>query len=152
MPYASVNRVRIGSDNVLSPIRRQAIIYAKAGLMSIRLLGANFSELSIKIQNFHSRKCIWEYLLRNGGHFVLGEMSYTLTFWHQDNKSHHGEVLYFSGCLNTERAIPYTQNQRGYILFYTWIRHQMETFFALLTICVGNSLLQLAMNPVLSHD
>ena len=26
----------------------------------------------IKIQNFHSRKCIWTYRLRNGGHFVQG--------------------------------------------------------------------------------
>ena len=33
--YASVNRVSIGSDNGLSPFRRQAIIQTIAGLLSI---------------------------------------------------------------------------------------------------------------------
>ena len=55
--------------------RRQAIIWTIAGLLSIGPLGTNFSEILIKIQNFHSRKCIWKYRLRNGGHFVQGEMS-----------------------------------------------------------------------------
>ena len=31
-------------------------------------LGSNFSEIT----TFHSRKCIWKYRLRNGGHFVQG--------------------------------------------------------------------------------
>ena len=35
-------------------------------------LRTNFSEILIKIQNFHSRKCFWKYRLRNGGHFVQG--------------------------------------------------------------------------------
>ena len=42
--YVSVNRVSIGSDNGLSPIRRQAIIQAGAGLLSIGFSGTNFSE------------------------------------------------------------------------------------------------------------
>ena len=37
---ASVNRVYIGSDNGVSPIRRQAIIKTNAGLLSIGPLGA----------------------------------------------------------------------------------------------------------------
>ena len=41
--YASVNRVRIGSDNGLSPIRRQTIIKTNAGLLSIESLKTNFS-------------------------------------------------------------------------------------------------------------
>ena len=40
--YMSVNRVNIGSDNGLSPIRRQAIIWTNAGLLSIKPLGTNF--------------------------------------------------------------------------------------------------------------
>ena len=40
-----MNRVSIGSDNGLSPIRRQAIIYTIAELFSIGTLGANFSEM-----------------------------------------------------------------------------------------------------------
>ena len=40
----------IGSENGLSPDRRQAIIWTNAGLLSIRPLRTNFSENSIKIQ------------------------------------------------------------------------------------------------------
>ena len=50
--YASVNRVRIGSDNGLSPIRHQAIIQTKAGLLLIGPLGTNVNGILIKIQNF----------------------------------------------------------------------------------------------------
>ena len=54
--YASLNRVSIGSDNGLSPIRRQAIILTNAGLLSIGPLGINFSEISIKIRSFSFMK------------------------------------------------------------------------------------------------
>ena len=50
--YASVNRVSSGSDNGLSPIRRQAIIQTKAGLLLIGPLGTNVNGILIKIQNF----------------------------------------------------------------------------------------------------
>ena len=46
--YASVNRVSIDSDNGLSPIRYQAIIWTIAGLLLIEPLGTNFSEILIK--------------------------------------------------------------------------------------------------------
>ena len=53
----SVNRVNIASDNGLSPIRRQAIIWANAGLLSNGPLGTKSSEiLIIKIQTFSSTK------------------------------------------------------------------------------------------------
>ena len=52
----SVNWVSTGSDNGLSPIRRQAIFLTNAGLLSIGPLGTNLSE----------------YRLQNGGHFVQG--------------------------------------------------------------------------------
>ena len=42
-----INRIIIGSDNGLSPIRRQA-----------------------KYKTLRSRNCILKYRLRNGGHFV----------------------------------------------------------------------------------
>ena len=47
--YASVNRVSIGSDNGLSPIRRQAIIYTNAVVLSIGPLGAISSDFLLKI-------------------------------------------------------------------------------------------------------
>ena len=53
---ASVSQVRICSDDGLSPIRRQAIIWTNAGLLSIGPLGTNFSEILTKIQNFSFKK------------------------------------------------------------------------------------------------
>ena len=46
----------IGSDNGLSPGRRQAIIWTNAGILFIRPLGTNFSEISIGIQTFSFKK------------------------------------------------------------------------------------------------
>ena len=46
----------IGSDNGLSPGRRQAITWNNVGLSSIEPLGTNFSEISIGIQTFSFKK------------------------------------------------------------------------------------------------
>ena len=64
------NLTIIGSNNDLSPGRRQAIIWTNAGILIIGHLRTNFSEISIELLQFHSRKCIWKGHLQNGGHFV----------------------------------------------------------------------------------
>ena len=46
----------IGSDNGLSPYRRQAIIWTNAGLLLIGPLGTNFSEILIEILKFSFKK------------------------------------------------------------------------------------------------
>ena len=46
----------IGSDNGLSPGRRQAIIWTNAGILLIRSLGTNFNEILIGIQTFSFKK------------------------------------------------------------------------------------------------
>ena len=46
----------IGSDNGLSPSRRQAIIWTNAGILLIGPLGTNFSEIVIKIYTFSFKK------------------------------------------------------------------------------------------------
>ena len=46
----------IGPDNGLSPGQRQAIILTNAGIMLIRPLGTNFSEIFIEIQIFSLKK------------------------------------------------------------------------------------------------
>ena len=46
----------IGSDNGLSPGRCQAIIWTNAGILLIRPLGTNFSEILIKITTFSFKK------------------------------------------------------------------------------------------------
>ena len=54
--YASVNYAIIGSDNSLSPIRCQAIIWTNAGIVSIGSLGTNFSEIWMAINIFSFTK------------------------------------------------------------------------------------------------
>ena len=46
----------IGSDNGLSPQRRQAVIWTNAGILIIGPLGTNFSEILIEIQTFSLNK------------------------------------------------------------------------------------------------
>ena len=46
----------IGSDNGLSPGRRQAIIWNNAEILLIGPLGTNFSQVLIRIQTFSSKK------------------------------------------------------------------------------------------------
>ena len=46
----------IGSDNGLSPGRRQAIIWTNAGIVLIWTLGTNFSEILSKIHAFSFKK------------------------------------------------------------------------------------------------
>ena len=50
------NLTIIGSDNGLSPDRRQAIIRTNAGILLIGPLGTNFSEILIGIQTFSFKK------------------------------------------------------------------------------------------------
>ena len=46
----------IGSDNGLSPGRRPAIIWTNAGILLIRTLGTNFSEILSEIRAFSFKK------------------------------------------------------------------------------------------------
>ena len=50
------NLTIIGSDNGLSPDRRQAIIWNNAGIYLIGPLGTNFSEILIEILTFSFMK------------------------------------------------------------------------------------------------
>ena len=59
-----MNRVDIGSDNGLSPGRRQAIIWPNAGILLIGPLGINFSEIIIEMTAFSLKKM-----------YVVGEMA-----------------------------------------------------------------------------
>ena len=62
----------IGSDNSLSPGRRQAIIWTNAGILLIWTLGTNFSEISIDIQTFSFKKIHFKMSSGKWGPFCLG--------------------------------------------------------------------------------
>ena len=75
MTHICVSKLTIiGSDNGLSPGRRQAIIWTNAGILLIGPLETNFIEISIAIQTFAIKKCTWRCRLRNGGHVVCASM------------------------------------------------------------------------------
>ena len=52
------NLTTIGSDNSLSPGRHKAILWTNAGILLIRILRTNFSEILSKIHTFSLQKCI----------------------------------------------------------------------------------------------
>ena len=53
MTHICVSKLNIiGSDNGLSPVRRQAIIWTNAGMLLIRPLGTTFSEILIETHTF----------------------------------------------------------------------------------------------------
>ena len=54
------NLTIIGSDNGLSPDRRQAIIWTNAGILLIGPLGTNFSEILIKNYNIFFQENAFE--------------------------------------------------------------------------------------------
>ena len=62
----------IGSDNGLSPERRQAIIWTSAGILLIGPLGTNFSEILIEIQTFSLKKIRLKMLSAKSSSFRLG--------------------------------------------------------------------------------
>ena len=62
----------IGSDNGLSPERRQAIIWTNAGILLIGTLGTNFSEILIEIIIFSVNKMHLKMSSGNWRPFCLG--------------------------------------------------------------------------------
>ena len=64
----------IGSDNGLSPGRRQAIIWTKAGIWLMWPLGTKFNEILIRNKTFSFKKMHLKCRLRNGVHFVSASM------------------------------------------------------------------------------
>ena len=84
----------IGSDNGLSPDRRQAIIWTNAGLLLIGPLGTNFSEILIEILTFSFKKMRLKVSSAKRRPFCLG----LNVLCHQqpmtNNYSSHRDVLY----------------------------------------------------------
>ena len=73
MTHIYINKLTIiGSDNGLSPGRRQAIIGTNAGILLIGPLGTNFSEILIEIHTFSFKKMHLKMLSGKWRPFCLG--------------------------------------------------------------------------------
>ena len=75
--HVSVGKLTsIGSDNGLSPRRRQAITWTNAKTLLIGLLGRNFSDLLIEIDKLSFNKLLLKMSTGNSGHRVSALMCY----------------------------------------------------------------------------
>ena len=75
----------IGSDNGLSPKRRQAIIWTKAAILSIWPLATNSSENWIGIQRFSFKKMHFKMSFSKWRPFCLGLNELTTSLEHMDD-------------------------------------------------------------------
>ena len=75
--------------------RPQAIVWTNAGILLIRPLGTNFSEILIENHIFSFKKCVSNCRLQNGGHFASASMWYNQLL----NSTHHScTYRSFEGC------------------------------------------------------
>ena len=74
----------IGSDNGLSPGRRQAIIWTNAGILLIGPLGTNFNETSIEIHSFSFKKINFKMSSGKWRPSCLGLNVLTVSFGYQN--------------------------------------------------------------------
>ena len=91
--HICVNKLAIiGSDNGLSPGRRQAIIWTSARILLIGPLGTNFSEILIEIYTFSVKKMHLKMLSGKWRPFCLGhnELSHD---WMHAACGFHGQLL-----------------------------------------------------------
>ena len=116
----------VGSDNGLSPGRRQAIIWTNAGILLIGPLG---NKLQWNL-NRNSNIFIQENACEN----VVCEMASILSRPQCVSCS----VVWFGIC---QDRVNFPICPLFFVLWQhdAWWRHQMETFSALLAICAGNS-------------
>ena len=82
VPHICVSEIIIiGSDNGLSPRRRQGIIWTKAEILLIWPLGTNFSEILIEIDIFSLKKMHFQLSSGKWWPFCLELNVFTQSFW-----------------------------------------------------------------------
>ena len=137
----------IGSDNGLSPDRRQANVWTNAGLLLIGPLGTNFSEILIEILTFSFKKMRLKVSSAKRQPFCLGLNVLTLVdicvvksnvtvmlyalLGRYDEHEHSANiaVTFRAGCMqrswHTSRGHPDSQQW--------WVLHRCYSYFHLLT-------------------
>ena len=120
MTHICVSKLTIiGSDNGLSPGRRQAIIWTNAGILSIGPYGTNFGEILIDILTSSFTKMSLKVSSAKWRPFCLGLNELILTIWR----------CYQTGHNHDEADSPKTEKywlQRGKIAFMKHV-HNVKT-------------------------
>ena len=89
-----------GSDNGLSPIWRQAIIWTNAGILLIGPLGTNFSEILIGVQTFSFKKLHLKMSSAKSRPFCLG----LNVLSHNNDTSRSYPILWFFYSANAQAS------------------------------------------------
>ena len=92
-----------GSDNGLSPSRRQAIIWTNAGILLIGPMGTKFNEILIEIQTFSFKKMHLKMSSGKWRPFCL--RLNVLTACQADNKTHFHECMAWRGYLSENKYL-----------------------------------------------
>ena len=85
--------ISIGSDNGLSPERRQAIFWTNAGILLIGTSGTNFSQILSEIRTFPLKKMHLKMLSAKWRQFCLGLHVLKLHTVCQINPLHKGPII-----------------------------------------------------------
>ena len=135
-----MNWISIGSDNGLSPGRRQAIIWTNARKLLFGPPGAKFSEIVIEIHTFSINEM---YLKMSSGKWQPFCLGLNVLTYHITTPLCYF-ICWYHWLINVSqkqglRTIVLIYKLIWSVLEYSWWRHLMETFSALLALCAGNS-------------
>ena len=113
----------IGSDNGLSPDRRQAIIWTNTGLLLIGPLGTNFSEILIEILTFSFKKMLLKVSSAKRRPFCLGPIGLDFMTGDPDSSpsNDHQETCYIM--IKTSQTI----SSRAFSLTHWLLGHVVVT-------------------------
>ena len=129
----------LGSDNGLSPGRRQAIIWTSAGILLIGTLGTNFSEFLIGIQAFSFKKMHLKMLSAKWRPFCLGPFQCVnvVFFWYHcsawENQRHisRSPLILHTLCCQLVAKQPKAGYNKEYLTLYKkvstkylWLAHE----------------------------
>ena len=104
----------IGSDNGLSPGRRQSIIKTNAGILLIRPLGTNFSEILMEIVIFSFKKKHLKVSSAKKRPFCLSLN--VLSEWSHCNSIHINSLAPADRCIKIQEYLNFSENFCQHIL------------------------------------
>ena len=111
----------IGSDNGLSPGRRQAIIWINARILLIWNLGTNFNEILIEIHTFSFRKMLFKMSSAQWRRFRLGLNVFKWIF--REISFVHDVTYSANGCEILHRARQHDCSTEHGIKWYIYISY-----------------------------
>ena len=133
----------IGSDNGLSPGRRQAIIWTNAEILLITPLGTNFSEIIIRVQTFSFKKMELRMSSAKWRHILARPqwVKHVLHVWHCYTNWTFSFFISHQCIVDEADYVSWIQ----YIQFYIWYQLMKYLPLVLLWNCLWNMTIQFVL-------